>query len=619
MILAMPAIAIPHITAAQQMAVCVTYANGVTSFCDDNRSYPSPVAGGGAGLSPTPWNTWNDDRLRRWDSEMLRWKGVTAETANQVANLAKQLGVEAATSPQIKKLAAALDSAVASAANSIVAGGARSAASADFWKQIQAASTGLQKLQVVNRSLLLPSLGDDRESFAFPSGVVKGTPQQAFLANAITGNRQFYAATTLVQLNTVQLAAAAGEDAVRANTSLNGQPLATVMDPLSTLTVLLTVQLTMLPENVQGLEVRKQASAVVLPVLDALRGFEAGTRKATTELLAVLANAIRDPTGFAKALARQLCDIPGFARAVVESISKDIKTLIEGTAQERGALLGRYSVDFLTSELGGAAVGKLDIGGKVGLAAMRKGTDSFVTRFVSKYLEGSISSLNSGFGRLKDAFSSQIDILWSHIDSPEIFLTTLQGVQAEIESMMAVDFLADGKPSSKAYQAVLQLANEELSDTEALEFEIRQRLSNKGVIIGLDEARAMVEIAAALRKDDALDRGALQFLDQRYTTAFEIAKREQMGGWEVKNFEGAQIDIVTDSYVVQATTSKFPEQFQIDRFFGRPDKLRQIDRTVRYGKQYNLTPVYYFRDRPPAQVEALLKQRGIQEIWWDLP
>src|SRR5690348_12146305 len=73
-------------------AICAEFSNGVVTNCYDNRD-PSTSVGtsGPLSTSPTPWNTWNDPRLREWDADIRRWENVRSETAAKLSDLIAQI------------------------------------------------------------------------------------------------------------------------------------------------------------------------------------------------------------------------------------------------------------------------------------------------------------------------------------------------------------------------------------------------------------------------------------------------------------------------------------------------------------------------------------------------
>lgn len=601
---------------AYGQVLCAAYYNGVVGFCDDRRSY-NPTGGQSApsSLSDTPWNTWNDPRLREWDNEILRWKTVSSSTANDVSKLAAELGV-AGGAQQLRELQKALESAIASAAGKLVDQHTSTHAEDSFWRQIGDAQSGLKKIQLVNRSLVLSPSASYLIPFAHPSGVVRGTPNEAFIVEALGEGARSNATSSILNLNAVEVASAAAVDATKADPSLTGQPLLLATNGLSTLAILLTLEIALLPDNLAGINLRRAVANAVNPILDGLRGFDSGLRKEAAELLKILTAIAVQPVAFARALAAQLWDVPGFAAAIYQSLKATLTTLISGTAEQRGEVLGRLSVDILTAELGGKAISKLLPTSAQSIAFMRGATDALVTRFVANYYTQLAETVNASLSRVKLALQTQIEILWRNIDSPESFLLSQKLQQADIESLLKIDFLPDGTPRTATQVEVVASWNAILDDSELLESEYRSALAKRGVVVGLDDARRIIEVAATKYDEGQISLGALNFLQKRYATAFELAKAEQIGGSELI-IGGAQYDIVNAQYIVQVTVTTFSDAQSISRF--ELQRGAQIVRTAALAKERGLEAVYWFRKRPPAAIEAYLKSAGINEVWWDLP
>ncbi|MDQ1902373.1 restriction endonuclease fold toxin [Paracoccus sp. WLY502] len=599
---------------AQGGNLCARYVNGIIHVCDDTRE-PGFGETPGSSTSPTPWHTWNDDALRQWDADLQRWQGVRAETAARVSALVASLREgdmdEEIVFPELEKK---LDTVLRELANNYVPAPSPSSANvAAFWKAIGEAKDGAEKILAVNKSLLGASASDKNyehlSQFINSNGLIKGSAFQDVVELTPTSNDNLRGATLVANTNFILLADSALRD-LKASGAIPDEPYRTALEVNQANLVsslLLTSSSATYPVSLSQLEASSVASS---PISNFLRGVGGGFTGAANEAIVAFAAIVAHPVDSGRAIAKALFDVPALAEAIGATLASAWETLRQGTSQERGELFGRLSFEIATAIAGGALANRIVASAQLS-NKIRFLTDQFALRGYAKKIQSSTSLVPEGLKFISNYTSEGFETLWKYQRETDAVIDYLRAAEGQFDELMQVQFLPDGTLSN-AGQLLKDSWNDIIKDTHEL-------ITETGLVIGLSNAKELVDRAWVLREEGIVPHSAAHYADRRYAETFELAVRQRFGGIEgtPENFRGYQVDVVTDDYLIQASVNDFRRSPAAVNSFVT-GKRNQVEMTRTLADESGLKAAYYFRRKPPPEIDEFLRSMGMDDVWWDL-
>ncbi|MDW9970423.1 hypothetical protein GOB98_10530 [Sinorhizobium meliloti] len=602
--------------------LCAKYVDGVIQTCDDAR-VPGSETGPGLSTSPTPWHTWNDDALRQWDADLLRWQNVRAETAAKVSNLIDTLQASGdGRAMTFAELQESLDRVLTRLAGEYTPAPVPSSPDeAEFWNAIGDAKNGAEKILAVNRSLVRASASGRTaghlSEFINTNGLAKGTAFQDVVSVLPANIQDLRRSTLIADTNFLLLADTALRD-LKAAGNVPTQPYNTALEHnraniASSLVMVAATQQS--PVTLSHLEASASASG---PLAYFLKGVTWGILNSAADTVNAIATVITHPVESARAIAMALSNSPAILDALQHVMQDAEKTIRTGSAEDRGNLLGRLGFEIVAAIAGGAVTNRIVSSAELGSNVLRRLTDQFVILDYASKARAALPSIPSELKFISSYLSDGVEVFWNYQYSTDSILDYIRAAEIQFDELMQVKFLPDGT-LSPAGRLLAEVWSDIISDTDAIIAELAATIDMQaGTVMGLSNAKALVDRIWAM-SESVVPFEAKHFADTRYSKAFEQSLRSRLGGREAV-MGNRQIDIVTDQYIIQASVNDFRRTPNaIDSFMNGPKSKRaQVEATRQLATENGLKAAYYFRRKPPEAIETFLRDLGMDDVWWDL-
>jgi len=617
-------------------SICgVFYAATYVGTCDDHRTSDGDTGGSSSGdrrLSRTPYQTWSNEDLRRWDNELARWDSVKKFTADKVLELQNRIlnDTDSSGNIQYEEFAKKLGVVVSNISGNYIRDNIQDSVQTEqFWKQINNAKTGWGKLNSVEHAYFQSSRGvldkENLKEYLNDNGTIKDGPLLEYTKDIKYKINDFDSMLSAKYVNTFQFTSSAVSDALSANSELSVENVEYISNYSNLLTGLFSTGL--IRANVIGIP-RKNIQSIARGEHSKLakfyNGFVRGATKQGKDLIDGLKNIITDPYEVAKGIAIALENPSTIIDAIYDSVKNDFNTLIYGTTEERAEVIGGLTFDVISAFMGAAAGKQFLKVSKLGISKTRKITDPFVQKVFSTQFKNKVNALPSSMASLKNHLTYGVDTLFKKMNSAESFFDSLYNEQRMYEDLLKVRYVNGSPVQDGAYKKMMKFKTDLKSVNKYID-ELSVSTDSHGNVIGLKEAKNLVDHLDIEKFKNNMHIEDYSLLKSRYEKAFELAKRHQIKGKRVF-INGDEIDIRTDDFLIQVSTSEFPTELHKKRWWeGRHDrkgkfrlgKIKQATRTATYAREKNLGSVYWFAKKPPNLIQDKLRQVGIDEIWWD--
>ncbi|NDK52811.1 restriction endonuclease fold toxin [Rhizobium laguerreae] len=482
---------------------------------------------------------------------------------------------------------------------------------AEFWKAMGDATDGLQKIFAVNRSLLRASASGGAvghlSQLVNVNGFAKGTALQEVLAEVPTNVGSIRGCSLVANTNFLAFTDVLLSD-LKAAGGVPDQPYDTALsnNRINIASNLIMVAATSaLPITLLQIEASTSISG---PIESFLKGMVGGIVSSAVETVNALAGIIKHPVESARAIAHALKDVPALVAALKKGLADSWDTIREGSAEDRGKLLGRLSFEIAVALAGGAVANRIAASAELGTAALRRLTDQFILMEYAAKARSVLPSIPLPLQSISAYLADGIDILWQYQNDTNSVLNYIRATELEFDTMLKVEFL-EGASLSPAGRQFAEYWDEIILDENVL-------VTETGTAIGLSNAKSLIGKTWAMQLEGDIPHSAAYFADTRYSAAFENSLQNRLVGTKGL-IDGFEVDVITNDRFIQASVNEFNrtpdaiEKFMIN-------KRTQIETTSKLAAKYDVQSVYYFRRQPPEEVISYLKSLGIDDVLWDL-
>lgn len=613
------------VRASAQSQLCAVYSDGVVTICDDPRTPGSQPGEGGGKLSPTPWHTWNNEALRQWDADLLRWNAVRDTTGKQVEALATALNKNASGGTvDFPDLRQKLSNALTALAQKYISDPPLAPSSIrQYWHDIGDAKNGLSKAVAVNRALTRAVI--DGNGFQHLNGVVNenglltgtalndvvskvrvATQPPTRYALVVAGlNFMLVVDTALADISSISAELQQRSASILANNRLN-----------------IIAGLALIGDAGEQISARAASTWAELSrsLNNFVQGYSDGLARSATEVIQALELVVTQPVFVARSVGALLLDSPRIMDGIDSFLQKSSDTLLNGTAQERGELLGSLSVDVLAAMLGEEVANGAVKAADLGTVTLRKSTDQILLLGAARRVEAIAEKLVSPVRGMGDYLSDGVKALLKYQADTDSVLNQLRAFKLEFDEYLEIKLLPNGQLSPAA-QGLLKAWNEIVADTNRILKDVSEFVNPEtGTVYGLSNAKELIDRISVLERNGQISNPAMRFAERRYADAFEESVRLRMGGVEkyyVIDGSEVQFDILTKDYLIQASVNPFDRPNAVVLF--ETNKLNQVINTANKAAEEGVKSAYYFRSKPPDEIIQFLRDRGINDVWWDLP